>query len=58
VKDEEFEKVLDQMSEEAFDDQCTNANPRYPSIADMKELFIAAHYGKPVKQVKTKPMEK
>ncbi len=58
VKDKEFEAILDQMSTEAFDDQCTNANPRFPSIEDMKELFIEAHYGKPVKKVpERKPLK-
>lgn len=41
-----FEKKLNQMAEDAFDDQCTNANPRYPLIKDLKEIFIKAHYGK------------
>lgn len=54
VKDADFEKILDQMSTEAFDDQCTNANPRFPKIEDMKELFIAAHYNKPVRKVTNK----
>lgn len=54
VDDKEFEKILDQMSTEAFDDQCTNANPRFPAIEDMKELFIAAHYNKPVRKVTNK----
>ncbi len=54
VNDKEFENILDQMSTEAFDDQCTNANPRFPAIKDMKELFIAAHYNKPVRKVTNK----
>lgn len=54
VKDQEFEDILDQMAEEAFDDQCTAANPRYPSIKDFKELFKEAHYGKPVRKITEK----
>jgi acetaldehyde dehydrogenase / alcohol dehydrogenase len=33
------------MAEQAFDDQCTGANPRYPLIQDLKELYILAHLG-------------
>lgn len=45
VKDEDFEKILDKMSLEAFDDQCTGANPRLPRVSELKQLFIDAHYG-------------
>ena len=41
----EFEKTLDEMSQDAFDDQCTGANPRYPLISDMKAIFEAAYEG-------------
>jgi len=33
------------MVEEAFDDQCTGANPRYPLMSELKELYLAAYYG-------------
>lgn len=33
------------MAEQAFDDQCTGANPRYPLICDLKELYILAYRG-------------
>ena len=33
------------MSENAFDDQCTGANPRYPLISEMKDLYMKAYYG-------------
>lgn len=36
---------LDLMAEQAFDDQCTGANPRYPLISDLKDLFVAAYWG-------------
>lgn len=45
VKEEDFLRVLDQMSEDAFNDQCTGANPRYPLISEMKELYLEAYYG-------------
>ena len=37
---------LDEMSEQAFDDQCTGANPRYPLISEIKEMYLKAYYGK------------
>ena len=45
IKKEDFLRVLDQMSEDAFNDQCTGANPRYPLISEMKELYLEAYYG-------------
>ncbi len=41
----EFYAKLDLMSEMAFDDQCTGANPRYPLIAEIKQLYINAFNG-------------
>ncbi len=47
VKDEEkFLSTLDEMVEQAFDDQCTGANPRYPLMSEMKEMYLNAYYGK------------
>ena len=48
VNEAEFLAAVDKLSEEAFDDQCTPANPRYPLVAEIKELFLNAYYGKPV----------
>jgi len=45
IAEKEFKGYLDQMAEDAFDDQCTGANPRYPLIAELKQLYIDA-YGK------------
>ena len=39
-------ETLDEMSEQAFNDQCTGANPRYPLIAELKEIYLKAYYGK------------
>lgn len=39
---------LDEMAEQAFDDQCTGSNPRYPLIAELKELYRKAYYGEPL----------
>ena len=33
------------MVEQAFDDQCTGANPRYPLMSEMKEIYLRAYYG-------------
>ena len=47
VPDEEtFLSTLDLMSEQAFDDQCTGANPRYPLISEMKQIYLNNYYGK------------
>ena len=45
IKEEDFLKTLDEMSEQAFDDQCTGANPRYPLISEIKELYLKTYYG-------------
>ncbi len=46
VPDEEaFLATLDEMSEQAFDDQCTGANPRYPLIAEIRQMYLNAYYG-------------
>lgn len=46
ISEEDFLKTLDEMSERAFDDQCTGANPRYPLISEIKNMFKEAYYGK------------
>ena len=43
--EEEFLATLDKMSLDAFDDQCTGANPRYPLVDEIKELYLKAYYG-------------
>ena len=46
VPDEEaFLATLDEMCEQAFDDQCTGANPRYPLISEIKQMYLNAYYG-------------
>ncbi len=45
VSDTKFYASLDEMSEQAFDDQCTGANPRYPLISELKHLYINAFEG-------------
>ena len=45
VEEEDFLSTLDEMTEQAFDDQCTGANPRYPLISEIKEMYLTAYYG-------------
>ena len=45
ISEEDFLSTLDEMSEKAFDDQCTGANPRYPLISEIKEMYLKAYYG-------------
>jgi len=47
VDEKYFNDTLDEMSEQAFNDQCTGANPRYPLISEIKELYLDAYYGRP-----------
>ena len=44
--EEDFLARLDDMVEQAFDDQCTGANPRYPLMKEMKQMYLNAYYGK------------
>ena len=46
VSEEDFLASLDEMVENAFDDQCTGANPRYPLMSEIKEIYLKAYYGK------------
>ncbi len=50
VKEEDFLATLDEMTENAFNDQCTGANPRYPLMSEIKQLYLLAYYGKPTKE--------
>lgn len=47
VDEQYFLDNLDEMSEQAFNDQCTGANPRYPLISEIRELYLDAYYGRP-----------
>ena len=46
VDEKAFLDNLDEMVEQAFDDQCTGANPRYPLMSEIKEMYLNAYYGK------------
>lgn len=45
VDEKEFLARLDEMTEQAFDDQCTGANPRYPLMSEIKQMYMNAYYG-------------
>ena len=45
IDEKNFLDRLDEMVEQAFDDQCTGANPRYPLMSEIKEMYLTAYYG-------------
>jgi acetaldehyde dehydrogenase/alcohol dehydrogenase len=45
VDEKAFLENLDEMVEQAFDDQCTGANPRYPLMSEIKQMYLNAYYG-------------
>ena len=59
IPESDFLAKLDEMSELAFDDQCTGGNARYPLVSEIKELFLKAYYGEElVAQKKAKAAKK
>ncbi len=46
IDEQNFLARLDDMVEQAFDDQCTGANPRYPLMSEIKQMYLNAYYGK------------
>ena len=46
IDEQDFLARLDEMTEQAFDDQCTGANPRYPLMSEIKQMYLNAYYGK------------
>ena len=45
IEEKDFMATLDEMTEQAFDDQCTGANPRYPLMCEIKDMYLRAYYG-------------
>ena len=45
IEEKDFLDRLDEMVEQAFDDQCTGANPRYPLMSEIKDMYLKAYYG-------------
>ena len=54
VDEKSFLSSIDEMSENAFDDQCTGANPVYPLISDLKDIYLKAYYGETITNKKSK----
>ena len=52
IDEKDFLDRLDAMVEQAFDDQCTGANPRYPLMSELKEMYLKGYYGKDYKMEK------
>ncbi len=50
IKEENFLATLDEMTESAFNDQCTGANPRYPLMSEIRQLYLLAYYGEDTKK--------
>ena len=46
IDEKDFLARLDEMTEQAFDDQCTGANPRYPLMSEIKQMYLNAYYGR------------
>lgn len=46
IDEKVFLENLDEMTEQAFDDQCTGANPRYPLLSEIKQMYLNAYYGR------------
>ena len=46
IDEKDFLDRLDAMTEQAFDDQCTGANPRYPLMSEIKQMYLNAYYGR------------
>jgi acetaldehyde dehydrogenase/alcohol dehydrogenase len=46
IDEKDFLNRLDEMTEQAFDDQCTGANPRYPRLDELKDIYLKVYYGK------------
>ncbi|MGN0654978.1 MAG: bifunctional acetaldehyde-CoA/alcohol dehydrogenase [Oscillospiraceae bacterium] len=53
IDEKDFLDRLDDMVEQAFDDQCTGANPRYPLMSEIKQMYLNAYYGKHFEEVAT-----
>ena len=52
IDEKDFLDRLDDMVEQAFDDQCTGANPRYPLMSEIKQMYLNAYYGKHFEEAK------
>lgn len=55
IEEAAFLETLDEMVENAFNDQCTGANPRYPLMSEMKDMYLKAYYGEVPQPEKAEP---
>lgn len=55
--EQDFLNRLDDMTEQAFDDQCTGANPRYPLMSEIRQMYLNAYYGKSFEETATPDAE-
>ncbi|WP_155733007.1 iron-containing alcohol dehydrogenase, partial [Streptobacillus moniliformis] len=46
IPEKDFLEAVDELSVDAYDDQCTPANPRYPLISELKEIYLKSYYGR------------
>ena len=51
IAEADFLERVDLLAEQAFDDQCTGGNPRYPLIDEIRELYLKAYYGAPLASI-------
>lgn len=58
VKEADFLAKIDTLAEDAFDDQCTGANPRYPLISELKQILLDTYYGRSYVEDTTSPKGK
>ena len=45
IEEAAFLETIDEMVDQAFDDQCTGANPRYPLMSEIKQMYLNSYYG-------------
>ncbi|HNX96033.1 MAG TPA: iron-containing alcohol dehydrogenase, partial [Holophaga sp.] len=57
VPEDEFLAKVDHLAEQAFDDQCTGANPRYPLISELKQILLDTYYGRPYQELYAREAE-
>jgi len=57
VQESDFLAKIDKLAEDAFDDQCTGANPRYPLIAELKQIMLDSFYGREFTEGDSQPSE-
>ena len=57
MQEADFLAHVDKLSEDAFDDQCTGANPRYPLIAELKQILLDTYYGREYREGDAAPAQ-